>query len=80
MRGPLPGILQASRANVGLLLASSEPSAADMTEDPGSQGESLEEIAGFLSDVEAFRTLGRDQLSRVAAAVTHRAACARARP
>jgi CBS domain-containing protein len=44
-----------------------------MTEDPGSQGESLEEIASFLSsEVEAFRTLGGDQLARLAAAVTHR--------
>ena len=44
-----------------------------MTEDPGSRGESLEEIATFLSsDVEAFRTLGGDQLARLAAAVTHR--------
>jgi len=36
------------------------------------QGESLDDIATFLSGVEAFRTLDRDQLSRVAAAVTHR--------
>ena len=43
-----------------------------MTEDPDSHGESLEEIATFLSGVEAFRTLSPDQLSRVAAAVTHR--------
>ena len=44
-----------------------------MTEDPGSRGESLEEIATFLSsDVEAFRTLAGDQLARLAAAVTHR--------
>ena len=44
-----------------------------MTEDPGSRGESVEEIATFLSsDVEAFRTLGGDQLARLAAAVTHR--------
>ena len=44
-----------------------------MSEDPGSRGESVEEIATFLSsDVEAFRTLGGDQLARLAAAVTHR--------
>ena len=44
-----------------------------MTGDPGSHGESLEEIATFLSsDVEAFRTLGGDQLAHLAAAVTHR--------
>ena len=41
-------------------------------EDLDSHGESLEDIATFLSGVEAFRTLGGDQLSRVAAAVTHR--------
>ena len=43
-----------------------------MTEDPDSHGESLEEIATFLAGVEAFKTLSPDQLSRVAAAVTHR--------
>jgi len=44
-----------------------------MSEDPGIRGESLEEIATFLStDVEAFRTVGGDQLARLAAAVTHR--------
>ena len=43
-----------------------------MTEDPDSHGESLEEIAAFLAGVEAFKTLSPDQLSRVAAAVTHR--------
>ena len=44
-----------------------------MSEDPDSRGESVEEIATFLSsDVEAFRTLGGDQLTRLAAAVTHR--------
>ena len=43
-----------------------------MTEDPGSQGESLEDVATFLSGVEAFTTLSRDQLARVAAAVTPR--------
>ena len=43
-----------------------------MTEDRRSQGESLEEIAGFLSHVEAFETLSGDQLARLAAAVTHR--------
>jgi len=43
-----------------------------MSEGPVDQGESLEDIATFLSGVEAFRTLGRDQLGRVAASVTHR--------
>ena len=43
-----------------------------MIEDPGSRGESLDDIAAFLAGVEAFKTLSRDQLSRVAAAVTHR--------
>ena len=44
-----------------------------MTVDPGSHGESLEEIATFLSSgVEAFGTLGGDQLAQLAAAVTHR--------
>ncbi len=43
-----------------------------MTEDPGSQGESLDDVATFLSGVEAFRTLDRDQLSRVAVAMTPR--------
>jgi CBS domain-containing protein len=43
-----------------------------MTEELRSQGESLEEIAGFLSRVEAFETLSADQLARVAAAVTDR--------
>ena len=43
-----------------------------MTDDRRSQGESLEEIAGFLSHVEAFETLSGDQLVRLAAAVTHR--------
>ncbi len=47
-----------------------------MTEDPDSHGESLEEIATFLSGVEAFKTLSPDQLSRVAAAVTHRSVSA----
>jgi CBS domain-containing protein len=41
-------------------------------EGPVEQGESLEDIATFLSAVEALRTLDRDQLSRVAAAVTYR--------
>jgi hypothetical protein len=41
-------------------------------EGPVDQGESLEDIAAFLSGVEAFRTLGRGQLARVAAPVTHR--------
>ena len=44
-----------------------------MSGEPGSHGESLEEIATFLSsDVEAFRTLDGDQLARLAAALTHR--------
>ena len=44
-----------------------------MSEDPDSRSESVEEIATFLSsDVEAFSTLGGDQLARLAAAVTHR--------
>jgi CBS domain-containing protein len=47
-----------------------------MTEDPDSHGESLEEIATFLTGVEAFKTLSPDQLSRVAASVTHRSVSA----
>ena len=43
-----------------------------MSEGPVGQSESLDEIAAFLSGVEAFRTLSPDQLSRVAAAVTYR--------
>ena len=43
-----------------------------MTEDLRSQVESLEEVAGFLSHVEAFETLSGDQLGRLAAAVTLR--------
>jgi CBS domain-containing protein len=43
-----------------------------MSEDPGGHGESLEEIASFLSSVEALATLDHEQRSRVAAAVTHR--------
>ena len=43
-----------------------------MTEHPDSHSESLEDVATFLSGVEAFKTLSRDELSRVAAAVTHR--------
>ena len=44
-----------------------------MSEDPGSHGESLDDVAAFLSsDVEAFETLGGDQLAQLAAAVTHR--------
>ena len=43
-----------------------------MNEDQGSHGESLEDVATFLSGVEAFKTLSRDQLLRVAASVTHR--------
>ena len=53
-------------------LADAGPLGADMTDDRRSQGESLEEIAGFLSRVEAFETLSGDQLVRLAAAVTHR--------
>ena len=43
-----------------------------MTGDPGSLSESLADVATFLSGVEAFKTLSRDQLSRVASAVTYR--------
>ena len=43
-----------------------------MSEGPVDQGESLDDIATFLSGVEAFRTLDRDQLSRVAVSVTCR--------
>ncbi len=43
-----------------------------MTGDPDNQGERLDDIATFLSGVEAFAALNRDQLSRVAASVTHR--------
>ena len=43
-----------------------------MTEDPDSHGDSLEDVATFLAAVEAFKTLSRDELSRVAASVTHR--------
>ena len=43
-----------------------------MTGQEYDRGESLEEIAGFLSTVEAFETLSGDQLAGVAAAVTHR--------
>ena len=44
-----------------------------MIEDPQSQSESLEDVATFLSsEVEAFKTLSRDQLARVAASVTYR--------
>ena len=39
---------------------------------PDIHGESLEEVAAFLSGVEAFKTLSADQLARVAAAVTYR--------
>ncbi len=45
---------------------------AAVTDDRRSQGEHLEEIADFLSHVEAFETLSGDQLARLAAAVTHR--------
>jgi len=38
----------------------------------GGGTESLEDIAAFLAGVEAFKTLSHDQLSRVAAVVTHR--------
>ena len=43
-----------------------------MTEGPDSHTETLEQIAAFLSGVEAFRTLSREQLARLAAAVTQR--------
>jgi CBS domain-containing protein len=43
-----------------------------VTEDPVGHGDSLEDVATFLSGVEAFRTLSREQLSRVAASVTYR--------
>ena len=43
-----------------------------MTEEADSHGESLADVESFLSGVEAFRTLSPDQLSRVAASVTHR--------
>jgi len=43
-----------------------------MCEDPAGPAESLEAIAGFLSGVEAFKTLSAEQLARVAAAVGHR--------
>ena len=43
-----------------------------MAGDQDSNGESLEEIASFRAGVEAFKTLGRDQLQLVAAQVTLR--------
>ena len=43
-----------------------------MTEDADCLGERLEEVATFLSYVEAFATLSPDQLLQVAAAVTYR--------
>ena len=43
-----------------------------MSEGPVDQGENLDDIAIFLSGVEAFRTLGGDQLARLAASVTPR--------
>lgn len=43
-----------------------------MSQDPDGQGESLEEIAAFLSSVEVLATLDHEQRLRVAAAVTHR--------
>jgi CBS domain-containing protein len=43
-----------------------------MSQDPDSHGESFEDVATFLSGVEAFKTLSSDQLARVAGAVTHR--------
>jgi len=43
-----------------------------MGEEPDNHSESLEDVAAFLSGVEAFKTLGRDQLSLVAAQITHR--------
>ena len=42
-----------------------------MNDDLDDRAESLDDIAIFLSTVEAFKTLGRDQLAEVAAAVTH---------
>ena len=71
MRAP-SGILRASRSQRRAPLVDAGPLGADMTEDLRSQVESLEEIAGFLSHVEAFETLSGDQLGRLAAAVTHR--------
>ncbi|MEI6725936.1 MAG: DUF294 nucleotidyltransferase-like domain-containing protein [Actinomycetes bacterium] len=43
-----------------------------MTEDSDGRGESLEDVATFLSGVEAFKTLSRDELLRIAASVTYR--------
>ncbi|HMK91900.1 MAG TPA: DUF294 nucleotidyltransferase-like domain-containing protein [Thermoleophilia bacterium] len=43
-----------------------------MTEDSDNHDESLDDIATFLSGVEAFKTLGRDLLAQVAASVTYR--------
>ncbi len=43
-----------------------------MSEGPCDRTETLDDIATFLSGVEAFATLGRDDLLRVAAAVTYR--------
>ncbi len=49
------------------------PPAEVVSEAPDNHGETLDEIAAFLgSEVEAFKTLGADELARVAAAVTHR--------
>ena len=50
-----------------------------MTEDPTATAKASRSIATFLAGVEAFKTLSPDQLSRVAAAVTHRRV-RRARP
>ena len=43
-----------------------------MTADPDIHSESLEDVATFLSGVEAFKTLSRDELLRIAASVTYR--------
>jgi CBS domain-containing protein len=43
-----------------------------MSEGPFDRAESLEDVAAFLSGVEALRTLDHDELLRVAAAVTYR--------
>jgi len=43
-----------------------------VSDEPFGQTETLDDIAAFLSDVEALKTLSRDELLRVAAAVTNR--------
>ncbi len=47
-----------------------------MSDEPFDRSESFDETAAFLCGVEAFKTLGRDELLRVAAAVTYRRLCA----